>query len=92
MTLRYSMLFRHIIDNKIENRVNELLNVLQHGIQRLASPEDQMAVLRELNGFEQLATPRQKTEACQYLKEISKGLPSNNTGYIDRIVKRFSQN
>ena len=51
-----------------------------------------MAVLRELNGFEQLATSRQKTEACQYLKDISKGLPSNNTGYIDRIVKRFSQN
>ncbi len=92
VTLRYSMLFRHIIDNKIENRVNELLNVLQHGIQRLVSPEDQMAVLRELNGFEQLATSRQKTEACQYLKDISKGLPSNNTGYIDRIVKRFSQN
>ncbi len=91
-SLRYCMLFRHIIDNKLENRVNEILDVLQNNVQHLPSPEEQVAVVKELNGFEHMATPRQKEEANEYLKIISKNLPANDSGYINRIIKRLSQN
>ena len=86
------MLFRHIINNKLINRVHEIPDALQNGIQRLPSPDDQLNIIKELSGFEQVATPQQKEQVCRYLKEISKNLPSNNTNYIERIIKRLSQN
>lgn len=92
LPLRYCMLFRHIIDNKLINRVHEIPDALQNEIQSLPSPEDRLNIIKELSGFEQVATPQQKEQVCRYLKEISKNLPSNNTNYIERIIKRLSQN
>jgi len=90
-SLRYCMLFRHIIDNKLENRTNEILDVLQNGIQKLDSPEEKIAITEELYGFEQLTTPQQKDKTYQYLKEISKNLPSDYAASLDRIIGRFSR-
>ena len=90
-SLRYCMLFRHIIDNKLEDRTNDILDVLQNGIQKLDSPEEKIAITEELYGFEQLATPQQKDKTYQYLKEISKNLPSDYAASLDRIIGRFSR-
>ena len=89
--LRYSMLFRQIINNKQTNRVNEILKVLQSLPQQLPDEQEIVSVLQELKNFEQIANQQQleKTRTC--LQEISKRVQPENKNQINRIMASLSK-
>ncbi|MCB6972182.1 MULTISPECIES: thioredoxin family protein [Butyricimonas] len=89
--LRYSMLFRQIINNKQTNRVNEILKVLQSLPQQLPDEQELVSVLQELKNFEQIANQQQleKTRTC--LQEISKRVQPENKNQINRIMASLSK-
>ncbi|WP_270543260.1 thioredoxin family protein [Butyricimonas paravirosa] len=89
LSLRYCMLFRQIIDNKQKDRIPEILTVLRDLPERITDTKEQMNVLQELQGFQQIANQQQKEKACSYLEEICKKLQPTQTKQVERIITRI---
>ena len=89
LSLRYCMLFRQIIDNKQKDRIPEILTVLRDLPERITDTKEQMNVLQELKGFQQIANQQQKEKACSYLEEICKKLQPTQTKQVERIITRI---
>ena len=89
LSLRYCMVFRQIIDNKQKDRILEILTVLRDLPERITDTKEQMNVLQELQGFQQIANQQQKEKACSYLEEICKKLQPTQTKQVERIITRI---
>ena len=88
LSLKYCMLFRQIIDNKQKDRIPEI-TILRDLPERITDTKEQMNVLQELQGFQQIANQQQKEKACSYLEEICKKLQPTQTKQIERIITRI---
>lgn len=84
--LRYSMLFRQIINNKQAERTDEILKILQSLPQQISNEQELINILQELKGFGQIASQQQSEKACSCLQEIGKKVQPENKNQINRII------
>lgn len=72
-----------------KDRIPEILTVLRDLPERITDTKEQMNVLQELQGFQQIANQQQKEKACSYLEEICKKLQPTQTKQVERIITRI---
>lgn len=81
------MTLRMIINNKLADRVGEIVNVLKSSG---SLPEkEQLAVVKELNGFERIASSKQREEACNELNGLRQSMSDTNKSVVDRYINRI---
>lgn len=91
LPLKYCMLFRHIIDEKQFNRVNEILLVLRQLSRQVPDESEKLAILQELSRFEKIATPEQVKKVLELLDEIYKEFQFDNQKKIQKIISELSR-
>lgn len=81
------MTLRMIINNKLADRAGEIVNVLKSSG---SLPEkEQLAVVKELNGFERIASSKQREEACNALNGLRQSMSDTNKSVVDRYINRI---
>ena len=89
LALRESMTLRWIINEKQVNRIGEILSILQK-LKTLPSDAERMAVIKELNSFERVASIAQRNKACTELRNIQKLMDEKSARAIERFITRIS--
>lgn len=90
-TLEKCMTIRWIINEKHTQRITEIINILQQ-LKSLPTDADRMAIIKELNSFERVASTAQRLKACQALRAIQKEMSENNSQETSRVITRISPN
>lgn len=88
LALRESMTLRWIINEKLVNRIGEILSILQK-LKSLPSDAERMAVIKELNSFERVASIAQRNKACTELRNIQKLMDEKCARAIERFITRI---
>ncbi len=81
---------RWIINDKLSNRANEVVAILQSLKAAQYSTEDRMAVVKELVRFERVASTAQRQKACSALKALKKQVTATDAETIDKTIARLS--
>lgn len=89
-TLAYCMTVRQIINEKQQNRCNDIVSLLQR-LKPLLTDEACVAVVKELSSFERVASTAQRQKACAALRSLQKQL-SAPSAIIEKAIARISPN
>lgn len=90
-TLVECMTIRWIINEKLAQRISEIITILQQ-LKSLPSDADRMAIIKELNSFERVASATQRLKACQALRAIQKEMSESYAQETSWVITRISPN
>ncbi len=88
--LSYRMTIRQIINEKQQNRINDIIALLQK-LKPQLSDESCIAIVKELSSFERVANTAQRQKACAALRSLGKQL-SAPSAIIEKAITRISPN
>lgn len=74
LKLRYAMWIRQVIDGKQKELVGEVIALLRTLPKEIKAEKDRMEIVAELNRIENVATPVQKQEIADQLKELEQSM------------------
>lgn len=81
------MTLRMIINNKQADKVGYIVDILKSS--GSLSEKEQVAVVKELNGFERVASSKQREEACEAINGLRQNMSDTNKSVVDRYIKRI---
>lgn len=90
--LAYCETVRWIINDKLSKRAEEVVNILQSVKDSQYTPEERMAVVKELVRFERVASLPLRQKACSALKALKKQVNATDAETIDKTIARLSSN
>lgn len=90
-SLEKCMTIRWIINEKLTQRIPEIINILQQ-LKSLPSDAERMTIIKELSSFERVASTAQRLKVCQALRAIQKDMSEENAKEIAKVITRISPN
>lgn len=90
-TLAKRMTIRWIINEKLTQRIPEIISILQQS-KSLPTDADRMAIIKELSSFERVANTAQRQKACLTLRTIQKEIGEEYTQETTKVITRISPN
>lgn len=88
LTLEDCMTLRWIINEKLTNRIGEIISILQK-LNALPTDADRLEVLSELSSFERVANATQRTKACTALRTLQKNMNETDAATVGKIIARI---
>lgn len=90
-TLEKCMTIRWIINEKLTQRIPEIISILQQ-LKSLSTATDKVTIIKELRSFERVASTTQRLKVCQILRTLQKEVGEENTAEISKVITRISPN